>query len=275
MRQPRPSRRRKTQRAVHDGRARGEAAGKIGILVERRGRTTGRAPTCTSGSRSARARQDAIALDDGDVDAVRAAGVAAEGAAEAVPEIAPGEDRVVHLVDDGSAVASGEGAGEREERQAALGSAEPSAGSAGGAESAPPSRREPRRRPRPRRLLPAGSRRRDARLDGRRAARDRLPARLEHGFERFDAVVGRLEEEIVHDRLRPLELLHERERHGSARHRAAELRVDAVARRPAIDRDRALLPRLEEVRRLGGGGALLRRSALLLVHAASVVMCTV
>src|SRR6185369_617647 len=129
-------------RAVHDGRARGEAAGKIGILVESRHEPLV-APDLHEGLEVGRARQDAIALDDGDVDTVRAAGVAAEGAAEAVPEIAPGEDRVVHLVDDGSAVASGEGAGEREERQAALGSAEPSAGSAGGAPSPPPLRRGP------------------------------------------------------------------------------------------------------------------------------------
>ena len=65
--------------------------------------------------------------------------------------------------------------------------------------------------------------------------------------ERLDTVVGRLEEEIVHHRLRPLELLDERERHGAAGHCAAELRVDAIAGGTAVDGDRALLPGLEEV----------------------------
>ena len=219
MRQPRPSRRRKTHAPSTTAVRVAEAAGKVGILFER-----GDEPVVARDGHQrlelvrARARMRSRSTI-GDVDAMRAAGVAAEGAAQAVPEIAPGEDRVVHLVDDGRAVASGEGAREREERQAALGSAEPSAGSAGGAESVASHGARPRRRPRPRRLPPAATRGRDTRLDGRRAARHRLTARLEHGLERLDAVVGRLEEEVVHDRLRPLELLHERERHGSARHR--------------------------------------------------------
>ncbi len=68
----------------------------------------------------------------------------------------------------------------------------------------------------------------DTRFDVRRTLRDGLAARLEHGFQRLDAVVGGLEEEVVDDGLRLLELFHERERHRAAGHRAAELRIDAV-----------------------------------------------
>jgi hypothetical protein len=101
-----------------------------------------------------------------------------------------------------------------------------------------------------------------------------LATGLEHRLEGLDAVVGRLEKEVVDDGLRLLQLLHQRQRHRPARHRAAELRIDAIARRPAKHGHSTLLARLEEVRRFRGGGSLLRRSALLLGHDANVVMCT-
>ena len=114
----------------------------------------------------------------------------------------------------------------------------------------------------------------NARFDTRSSAHDGLATGLENRFERLDPVVGGLEEEIVHHRLGLLELLDECERHRAARHRAAELRVDAVARRPAENGDRSLLTRLQEVRRLDRG-PLLGRSAFLLVHRADiVVVCT-
>src|SRR4029079_10582785 len=61
-----------------------------------------------------------------------------------------------------------------------------------------------------------GARGRDARFDDRPAAHHRLPACLEHCLERFDAVVGGFEEEVVYHRLCLLELFYQGERHGSA-----------------------------------------------------------
>src|SRR5690242_14082802 len=65
------------------------------------------------------AREDAVALDEGDIHPVIAAAVVAEAAAEAVAKVAMAEDRRVHRAHDRRAIARGVGAREREVRQAA------------------------------------------------------------------------------------------------------------------------------------------------------------
>src|SRR3981081_3874447 len=61
------------------------------------------------------------------------------------------------------------------------------------------------------------------------APRHRLAAGLEHGLQRLSAGVGGCEEEIVARGPRFLELLHQRQRHGPARHRPTQLGIDAIA----------------------------------------------
>ena len=75
--------------AIDDRRARGEAAGEVGIRFE-----CGCEPSITLDLHERLeligTSENAIALDDRHIHAVRAAGVAAEGAAEAVTEVAAG-----------------------------------------------------------------------------------------------------------------------------------------------------------------------------------------
>ena len=107
------------------------------------------------------------------------------------------------------------------------------------------------------------------------AASHRLAAGLEHGVERFDAVVRGLEKQVLHHRLRLLELLHERQGHRSALHRAAELRVDAIAGGTTQYGDGALFSGLQKVRRfVYGPAALFRGATLLFGHIAIIRVCT-
>jgi hypothetical protein len=72
-------------------------------------------------------------------------------------------------------------------------------------------------------------------------------ARSEHSFQRFDPVVGRLEEQILHHRLGSLELGDQHFCVGATGHLAAHLGHHAVAARSVQDDEDAPLSRLHEV----------------------------
>jgi hypothetical protein len=84
-------------------------------------------------------------------------------------------------------------------------------------------------------------------MHSRTAAQYLLAARGEHGFECFDAIVRRFEEEILHDGLGTLELRDQHFRVRSARHFAAHLRYDAVAAGAMQNDEDAPFSRLHEV----------------------------
>jgi hypothetical protein len=78
----------------------------------------------------------------------------------------------------------------------------------------------------------------------------------EDGLERFDTVVRRLEEEILHGGLGALELRDQHLGVRPARHLAAHLRHDAIAARAVQNHEDAPFSRLHEVR--GPGHLVLR-----------------
>jgi hypothetical protein len=96
----------------------------------------------------------------------------------------------------------------------------------------------------------ARSARRPATAARRRTLQHRFAARGEHGLERLDPVVGRLEKKIVDRRLRLLELADQRLCVPARRHRAAQLRRHPVPARLPQDHELPLLRGLDEVLRL-------------------------
>ena len=87
-------------------------------------------------------------------------------------------------------------------------------------------------------------------VNARSATQHLLATRGEHSLERFDTVIGRLEEKILHYRFGTLQLRDQHLRVRSTRHLATDFGHDTVAARAVQDDEDAPLPRLHEVRGL-------------------------
>jgi hypothetical protein len=87
-------------------------------------------------------------------------------------------------------------------------------------------------------------------LHARSATKDFFATGSEHSLQRFDAVIGGFEEEILDHRFSALELIDQHLRVRPARHFAAHFGHDAVTARAMQDDEHAPLARLHEVRGL-------------------------
>jgi hypothetical protein len=88
-------------------------------------------------------------------------------------------------------------------------------------------------------------------VNARSATQHLFSAGSEHSLERFNAVIRRLEEEILDDGLSPLQLRNQHLRVGAARHFAADLWHHTVPTRTVQHYEDAPFPRLHEIRGLG------------------------